>query len=172
MILYNTLSAKKEEFTFGNPTKIYVCGPTVYNFIHIGNARAMIVFDAFRRYLLHKGQEVVYVQNYTDIDDKIIQKANAEGVSAEEIADRYVGEVETDMAGINILPPTHTPRVTREIPEIIDMIQTLIDKGNAYENDGTVFYDTLSFKEYGKLSSVSAFLERLSKFLAQVFIRL
>ena len=131
---------------------MYVCGPTVYNLIHIGNARPMICFDTVRRYLEYKGYDVNYVSNFTDVDDKIIKKANEEGVSAEEISTRYIAECKKDMAGMNIKPATTHPLATQEIPGMIDMIQTLIDRGYAYEKNGTVYYRTRKFEGYGKLS--------------------
>lgn len=154
MKIYNTLTRQKEEFVPVHPGKVgmYVCGPTVYNYIHIGNARPMIIFDTVRRYFEYKGYEVNYVSNFTDVDDKIIKKANEEGVSATEIAERYIKECKTDMEGLNIKPATHQPRATEEIGGMIKMIQTLIDKGHAYEVDGTVYFKTRSFKDYGKLS--------------------
>ena len=154
MKVYNTLTRKKEEFVplEDNKVKMYVCGPTVYNLIHIGNARPMICFDTVRRYLEYKGYDVNYVSNFTDVDDKIIKKANEEGVSAEEISTRYIAECKKDMAGMNIKPATTHPLATREIPSMIDMIQTLIDKGYAYEKNGTVYYRTRKFEGYGKLS--------------------
>ena len=154
MKVYNTLSKQKEEFVPLQEGKVsmYVCGPTVYNLIHIGNARPMIVFDTVRRYLEHKGYEVNYVSNFTDVDDKIIKKANEEGVTATEIAERYIKECKQDMEALNIKPATHQPRATEEIGGMIKMIQTLIKKGHAYEVDGTVYFKTRSFKDYGKLS--------------------
>ena len=154
MKIYNTLTRKKEEFVPVHPGKVgmYVCGPTVYNFIHIGNARPMIVFDTVRRYFEYKGYDVNYVSNFTDVDDKIINKANEEGVSAMEIAERYIKECKTDMEGLNIKPATHQPRATEEIDGMIHMIQTLIEKGHSYEVDGTVYFKTRSFQDYGKLS--------------------
>ena len=154
MKVYNTLTRKKEEFVplEDNKVKMYVCGPTVYNLIHIGNARPMICFDTVRRYLEYKGYDVNYVSNFTDVDDKIIKKANEEGVSAEEISTRYIAECKKDMAGMNIKPATTHPLATQEIPGMIDMIQTLIDRGYAYEKNGTVYYRTRKFEEYGKLS--------------------
>ena len=155
MKLYNTLTKKKEEFVPLEPGKVkmYVCGPTVYNFIHIGNARPMIVFDTARRYMEHKGYEVNYVSNFTDVDDKIIKKAIEEGVSAEEISTRYIKECKKDMADMNVKPATTAPQATQEIQGMIDMIQTLIDKGYAYPAaDGTVYFRVKKFKEYGKLS--------------------
>ena len=131
---------------------MYVCGPTVYNFIHIGNARPMIVFDTVRRYMEYKGYEVNYVSNFTDVDDKIIAKAVEEGVSAEEISSRYIKECKKDMADMNVKPATTHPLATQEIDGMIDMIQTLMDKGFAYEVNGTVYFRVKNFKEYGKLS--------------------
>ena len=154
MKLYNTLSKQKEEFTplEEGKVKMYVCGPTVYNFIHIGNARPMIVFDTVRRYFEYKGYDVNYVSNFTDVDDKIIKKANEEGVSSDEISKRYIAEWKKDMDGMNIEPATKNPLATEEISGMIEMIQTLIDKGYAYEKNGTVYYSTRKFKDYGKLS--------------------
>ena len=130
MKIFNTLSRRKEEFVPIEPGKVkmYVCGPTVYNFIHIGNARPMIVFDTVRRYMEYRGYEVNYVSNFTDVDDKIIAKANEEGVSAQEISERYIAECKKDMAGMNVKPATTHPLATQEIDGMIDMIQTLIDK--------------------------------------------
>ena len=154
MKIFNTLTRQKEEFVplEEGKVKMYVCGPTVYNLIHIGNARPMIVFDTVRRYLEYKGYDVNYVSNFTDVDDKIIKKANEEGVSAEEISTRYIAECKKDMEGMNIKPATTHPLATQEIGGMIDMIQTLIDKGYAYEKNGTVYFSTRKFKDYGKLS--------------------
>ena len=154
MKIYNTLTRQKEEFVplEEGKVKMYVCGPTVYNLIHIGNARPMIIFDTVRRYMEYKGYEVNYVSNFTDVDDKIIKKANEEGVTATEIAERYIKECKQDMEALNIKPATHQPRATEEIGGMIKMIQTLIKKGHAYEVDGTVYFKTRSFKDYGKLS--------------------
>ena len=154
MKIYNTLTKRKEEFVPVEPGKVkmYVCGPTVYNLIHIGNARPMICFDTVRRYLEYKGYDVNYVSNFTDVDDKIIKKANEEGVSAEEISQRYIAECKKDMEGMNIKPATTHPLATQEIGGMIDMIQTLIDKGYAYNVNGTVYYRTRKFEGYGKLS--------------------
>ena len=155
MKIFNTLTREKEEFIplEAGKVKMYVCGPTVYNFIHIGNARPMIVFDTVRRYFEHKGYEVAYVSNFTDIDDKIINAAIEEGVDASVISERYIGECKKDMAGMNVKPATKHPQATEEIDGMIEMIQTLIDKGHAYvASDGTVYFKTSSFKEYGKLS--------------------
>ncbi|MDO4261054.1 MAG: cysteine--tRNA ligase [Eubacteriales bacterium] len=154
MRIYNTLSRTKEDFVPLEEGKVrmYVCGPTVYNFIHIGNARPMIVFDTVRRYLEHKGYDVNFVSNFTDVDDKIIRKANEEGVSAEEISQRYIEECKKDMEGMNIKPATTHPLATQEIDGMIDMIAQLIDKGYAYPVNGTVYYRTRKFHDYGKLS--------------------
>ena len=154
MKVFNTLTKKKEEFVPLEEGKVrmYVCGPTVYNLIHIGNARPMICFDTVRRYLEYKGYDVNYVSNFTDVDDKIIKKANEEGVSAEEISQRYIAECKKDMEGMNIKPATTHPLATQEIGGMIDMIQTLIDKGYAYNVNGTVYYRTRKFEGYGKLS--------------------
>ena len=154
MKFYNTLTRKKEEFIplEEGKVKMYVCGPTVYNFIHIGNARPMIVFDTVRRYMEYKGYEVNYVSNFTDVDDKIIAKANEEGVTAEEISQRYIAECKKDMADMNVMPATTHPLATQEIDGMIDMISTLIDKGYAYNVNGTVYFRTRRFAEYGKLS--------------------
>ena len=152
--IYNTLSRKKEEFIPLEEGKVrmYVCGPTVYNFIHIGNARPMIVFDTVRRYMEHKGYQVNFVSNFTDVDDKIIKKALEEGVSAEEISKRYIEECKKDMEGMNIMPATTHPLATQEIDGMIAMISDLIEKGYAYAINGTVYYRTRRFAEYGKLS--------------------
>mgnify|MGYP000803903530 CR=1 FL=1 len=154
MKIYNTLSRRKEEFKplEEGKVKMYVCGPTVYNLIHIGNARPMIVFDTVRRYLEYKGYDVNYVSNFTDVDDKIIKRAIEEGVTAEEISKRYIEECKKDMAGMNIKPATTHPLATKEIDGMISMIQTLVDKGYAYEKNGTVYYRTRKFEGYGKLS--------------------
>ncbi|MDD3277922.1 MAG: cysteine--tRNA ligase [Lachnospiraceae bacterium] len=154
MKFYNTLTKKKEEFVPIEPGKVrmYVCGPTVYNLIHIGNARPMIVFDTARRYMEYKGYEVNYVSNFTDVDDKIIAKAIQEGVSADEVSTRYIEECKKDMAAMNVRPATTHPLATQEIPGMIEMIQTLIDKGFAYDVEGTVYFRTRKFDEYGKLS--------------------
>ena len=155
MKIYNTLSKRKEEFVplEDGKVKMYVCGPTVYNLIHIGNARPMIVFDTVRRYMEHKGYEVNYVSNFTDVDDKIIAKAIEEGTTAEEVSQRYIAECKKDMADMNVKPATTHPLATQEIDGMIDMIQTLIDKGFAYPAaDGTVYFRVKKFKEYGKLS--------------------
>ena len=155
MKIYNTLTRQKETFTPIEEGKVrmYVCGPTVYNLIHIGNARPMIVFDTFRRYMEYKGYEVNYVTNFTDVDDKIIKKAQEEGVDASEISTRYIAECKKDMEGMNIRPATVHPLATQEIDGMIEMIRTLIEKGYAYAAaDGTVYYRTGKFASYGKLS--------------------
>ena len=154
MKIFNTLTMHKEEFVPIEPGKVrmYVCGPTVYNLIHIGNARPMIVFDTVRRYLEHKGYEVNYVSNFTDVDDKIIKAAIEEGVTADVISQRYIEECRKDMEGLNVRPATTHPLATQEIDGMIDMISDLIEKGHAYEKNGTVYFRTRSFPGYGKLS--------------------
>ena len=155
MKIFNTLSRRKEEFVPLTPgeVKMYVCGPTVYNLPHIGNARPMIMFDTVRRYFEYKGYKVSFVSNFTDVDDKIIKKANEEGVDASVISERYIKECKKDMKAMNIEPATVHPQATQEIQGMIDMIQTLIDNGHAYAaEDGTVYFKTGSFEEYGKLS--------------------
>lgn len=154
MKLYNTLTKKKEEFVPLQEGKVtmYVCGPTVYNFIHIGNARPMIVFDTVRRYMEYKGYEVNFVSNFTDVDDKIIKKSIEEGVSAEEVSERYIKECKKDMADMNVKPATTHPQATQEIDGMIAMIETLMEKGYAYDVNGTVYFRTRKFEEYGKLS--------------------
>ena len=154
MKLYNTLTKKKEEFIPIEEGKVrmYVCGPTVYNYIHIGNARPVIVFDTVRRYLEYKGYEVNFVSNFTDVDDKIIKKANEEGVTPTVISERYIAEFCKDLLGLNVKPATTNPKATEEIDGMIEMISTLIEKGHAYEKNGMVYFKTRSFKDYGKLS--------------------
>ena len=154
MKIFNTLTGRKDEFVPLEEGKVrmYVCGPTVYNYIHIGNARPMIVFDTVRRYFEYKGYDVNYVSNFTDVDDKIIKKANEEGVDASVISERFIKEAQKDMADMNVKEATYHPKATEEIDGMIDMIQTLIDKGHAYPVDGTVYLRTRSFKDYGKLS--------------------
>ena len=155
MKIYNTLSKRKEEFEPHEPGKVsmYVCGPTVYNLIHIGNARPMIVFDTVRRYMEYKGWQVNYVSNFTDVDDKIIKKAQEEGVDSSVISERYIEECKKDMKALNVMPATIHPKATQEIDGMLEMISTLLKKGYAYTaEDGTVYFKTRSFKEYGKLS--------------------
>ncbi len=154
MKVYNTLTRQKEEFVpmEEGKVKMYVCGPTVYDFIHIGNARPYVVFDTVRRYLEYKGYDVTYVQNFTDVDDKIINRANKENTTMQAISDKYIEEAFHDADGLNVRRATVHPRVTQEMDGIIEMVQTLIDKGFAYEDKGTVYYNTKMFPEYGKLS--------------------
>ena len=155
MKIYNTLTKRKEEFVPIEEGKVrmYVCGPTVYNLIHIGNARPMIVFDTVRRYMEYKGYEVNYVSNFTDVDDKIIKAANAEGVDSSVISERYIEECKKDMKALNVKEATTHPKATEEIDGMLEMIGTLINKNHAYVGgDGTVYFKTRSFKEYGKLS--------------------
>lgn len=154
MKLYNTLTKQKEEFVPVTEGKvgIYVCGPTVYNYIHIGNARPMVVFDTVRRYFEYKGYDVNYVSNFTDVDDKIIKKAIEEGVDASEISERFIAECKKDMEGLNVKPATVHPKATQEIAGMISMIEHLIENGYAYDKDGTVYFRTRKFKHYGQLS--------------------
>ena len=154
MKIYNTLTRKKEEFVpiDENEIKIYVCGPTVYNYFHIGNARPFVVFDTLRKYLTYRGQNVKFVQNFTDVDDKIINKAREEGVKAGEISEKYIEEYYKDAAALNVEKASVHPKVSENMDEIIAFVQGLIDKGYAYEVDGDVYYSTRKFKDYGKLS--------------------
>lgn len=154
MKLFNTMSMQKEEFVPIEPGKVrmYACGPTVYNFIHVGNARPIIMFDVLRRYLEYRGYEVTFVQNFTDVDDKIIKRANEEGITSEEVAKKYIAEYFTDAHALGVREATVHPKATENIQQIIDLITTLIDKGYAYEVNGDVYYRTLKFKDYGKLS--------------------
>ncbi len=155
MKIFNTLTRRKEDFKPIEEGKIrmYVCGPTVYNLIHIGNARPMIVFDTFRRYMEHRGYEVNYVSNFTDVDDKIINRANEEGISCDDVAEKYIAECKKDMEGMNIRPATVHPRATKEIDGMIELIEKLLQMEYAYKTeDGTVYFRTKKFKDYGKLS--------------------
>ena len=155
MKIYNTLTKRKEEFVplEEGKVKMYVCGPTVYNLIHIGNARPMMVFDTVRRYLEYIGYEVNYVSNFTDVDDKIIKAALEENVDPNVISERYIAECKKDMESLNVLPATTHPKATEEIQGMLEMVSTLIEKEHAYvAKDGTVYFKTRSFKEYGKLS--------------------
>ncbi|MDF2655055.1 MAG: cysteine--tRNA ligase [Bacillota bacterium] len=154
MKIYNTLTRKKEEFVpiDENEIKIYVCGPTVYNYFHIGNARPFVVFDTLRKYLTYRGKTVKFVQNFTDVDDKIINKAREEGVKAGEISEKYIQEYYKDAKALNVEKASVHPKVTENMNEIIDFVQGLIDKGYAYEAEGDVYYSTRKFNEYGKLS--------------------
>ncbi|OQA47914.1 MAG: Cysteine--tRNA ligase [Firmicutes bacterium ADurb.Bin300] len=157
MKIYNTLTRQKEEFIplKSKEVKMYVCGPTVYNYIHIGNARPLCVFDVFRRYLEYRGYDVIFVQNFTDIDDKIILKANEEGVTVKEIAEKYIREYLLDVHELNVRDATVHPKATENIGEIINFIKTLEEKGYAYESGGDVYFSTKAFNEYGKLSRQS-----------------
>ncbi len=154
MKIFNTMTRRKEEFVplDKNEVKIYACGPTVYNYIHIGNARPLCVFDVLRRYLEYRGYNVRFVQNFTDVDDKIIKRANEEGLSFEEVSKKYIKEFWTDAHGLNFKDATVHPKATENIDEIINIIKTLEEKGYAYAVDGDVYYRTLKFKDYGKLS--------------------
>lgn len=154
MKIFNTMTAKKEEFVpmDKNEVKIYACGPTVYNYIHIGNARPLCVFDVLRRYLEYRGYNVKFVQNFTDIDDKIIKRANEEGTTYDVISKKYIEEFWTDANGLNFKKATVHPKATENIDEIINLISTLVEKGYAYQAENDVYFRTLKFKEYGKLS--------------------
>ncbi len=153
MKLYNTLTQQKDELTIANNTvRMYVCGPTVYNFFHIGNARVFVVFDMLRRYLEYRGHKVIFVQNFTDVDDKLIKRALEEGTDVPTVANKYIEEYFVDAKGLGIKPATFHPRATETIEEIINMVSDLIDKGHAYVRGGDVYFDTESFKDYGKLS--------------------
>lgn len=154
MKLYNTMTRKKEEFVplHENEVRMYCCGPTVYNYFHIGNARPFIIFDTFRRYLEYKGYKVTYVQNFTDIDDKMIQKANEEGITVAELAERFIEEYFKDADALGIKRASYHPRATDHIEDIIQFIEKLIEKGYAYEVDGDVYFDTTAYEDYGKLS--------------------
>ena len=154
MQIYNSQSRKKEEFVPVKPGQvgIYSCGPTVYDFFHIGNARPFIIFDVLRRYMEYKGYKVTLVQNFTDIDDKMIRRANEEGITVKELGDRFIQEYYKDAGALGIRPATVHPRATEHIPQIIALVQQLIDKGMAYESNGTVYYRTGAFPDYGKLS--------------------
>ena len=154
MKVYNSLTGRKEEFIplEEGKVKMYVCGPTVYNFFHIGNARPFVVFDTLRRYFIWRGYEVKYVQNFTDVDDKIINRAREEGITAPEVSEKYIKEYFEDAKALNVLPADVHPKVSEHIDDIIDFVQTLIDKGYAYEADGDVYYSPREFEGYGKLS--------------------
>lgn len=154
MKLFNTMTMQKEEFVPIEQGKVrmYACGPTVYNFIHIGNARPIIMFDVLRRYLEYRGYEVKFVQNFTDVDDKIIKRANEEGISSSEVAEKYIGEYFTDSQGLGVKNASIHPKATENMQQIIEIIETLIQRGYAYEANGDVYYRTLRFEDYGKLS--------------------
>ena len=156
MKVYNTLSKQKEEFVPLQEGKVsmYVCGPTVYNLIHIGNARPMIVFDTVRRYLEYKGYDVNYVSNFTDVDDKIIKAAKQEGITEKELTDKYIKAYEDVRRELNLEFPTYAPRVTETMDQIISFIQKLVDKGYAYVVDGDVYFRVSKVKEYGELSGI------------------
>ena len=157
MYLYNTMSRKKEELVpqQEKQVNIYACGPTVYNYIHIGNARPICAFDVLRRYLTWRGYSVKYVQNFTDVDDKIIKRANEEGITAAQVAEKYIAEYKTDAHGLNVMDADVHPRVTDTMEDIIRFVQALVDSGHAYEAEGDVYFRTSSFPEYGKLSKNS-----------------
>ena len=154
MRFYNDLTMRKEDFTpiEDGKVRMYSCGPTVYNYIHVGNARPIIMFDVLRRYLEYRGYEVAFVQNFTDVDDKIIRRANEEGVSAAEVAEKYIAEYWHDAHALGVQDATVHPKATENIPQIIELVQTLMDKGYAYEVNGDVYYRTAKFRDYGKLS--------------------
>jgi len=154
LVVFNTLSGKKEEFAPVAPPKVglYTCGITAYDTCHLGHARAAVVFDMVYRHLMHKGYEVTYVRNYTDVDDKIINRANKEGVSCAEISERFIAEYERDMKSLGVLPPSITPKATEHIPEMISIIEKLLANGIAYEAGGNVFFSVRKFEGYGKLS--------------------
>ena len=154
MRIYNTLSRKKEEFVPLEPGKvrIYACGPTVYNYIHIGNARPICVFDVLRRYLEYRGYEVKFVQNFTDIDDKLIKKANEEGITVAEVAERYIAEYKKDAEGLGVRPANVHPRATEVVDKIIEIVSHLVENGYAYESNGDVYFRVHKFEDYGKLS--------------------
>ena len=157
LTLYNDLTRCKEEFMplIQGKVGFYVCGPTVYDFIHIGNARPFVVFDVLRRYMEHKGLEVIYVQNFTDIDDKMINKANELGISVEELAERFINAYFEDIAPLGVKRATVHPLATKHIDEIIDLISRIMENGHAYVTEGNVYFDVKSFPEYGKLSGQS-----------------
>ena len=154
MQIYNSKTRRKEEFVPIHPgeARIYACGPTVYNYFHVGNARPFIVFDVLRRYLEHRGYKVTFVQNFTDIDDKMIRRANEEGITVKELGDRFIAEYYKDAQALGIRPATVHPRATEHIPQIIALVQKLVDKGLAYEVNGDVYFDTAAFPGYGSLS--------------------
>ena len=154
MKLYNTLTGKKEEFTVNGPVTIYSCGPTVYNFFHIGNARPFVTFDLLRRYLKYRGNDVTFVQNFTDVDDKMIRRAAEEGTDIQTVADKYIAEYRVDAEGLGITPADVHPRATEEIDSIIKIVETLVERGYAYESEGDVYFSTRKFADYGKLSKI------------------
>ena len=153
MKLFNDLTGKKEELgQKDNYVRMYACGPTVYNYFHVGNARCFVTFDLLRRYLEYRGNKVDFVQNFTDIDDKMIRRANEENTTVKAVADRYIEEYFVDAKGLGVNPATFHPRATENMDAIISIIETLIEKGHAYESQGDVYYAARSFKSYGKLS--------------------
>ena len=154
MQIFNDMTMKLEEFVPLEPGKVkmYACGPTVYNYIHVGNARPIIMFDVLRRYLEYRGYEVTFVQNFTDVDDKIINKANEEGIDSAAVAEKYIAEYWKDVTALGVRPATVHPKATENIGQIIKLVKVLIEKGYAYEVNGDVYYRTLKFKDYGKLS--------------------
>ncbi|MBQ2253029.1 MAG: cysteine--tRNA ligase [Clostridia bacterium] len=154
MKLYNTLTGKKEEFTVNGPVTIYSCGPTVYNFFHIGNARPFVTFDLLRRYLKYRGNDVTFVQNFTDVDDKMIRRAAEEGTDIQTVADKYIAEYRVDAEGLGITPADVHHRATEEIDSIIKIVETLVERGYAYESEGDVYFSTRKFADYGKLSKI------------------
>lgn len=156
MQIYNTMTRQKQELKpiSGKQVNIYACGPTVYNYIHIGNARPICAFDVLRRYLKYRGYNVKYVQNFTDVDDKIIKKSNEEGVPASEISEKYIAEYKKDAHGLNVMDADIHPKVTESMDIIIDLVKKLVETGHAYEKNGDVYFRTSSFKEYGKLSGM------------------
>ena len=156
MQIYNTMTRKKEELIpiSENQVNIYACGPTVYNYIHIGNARPICAFDVLRRYLKYRGYNVKYVQNFTDVDDKIIKKANEEGIPASEVSEKYIAEYKKDSHGLNVMDADVHPKVTESMDIIIDLVKKLVETGHAYEKNGDVYFRTSSFKDYGKLSGM------------------
>ena len=156
MQIYNTMTRKKEELIpiSENQVNIYACGPTVYNYIHIGNARPICAFDVLRRYLKYRGYNVKYVQNFTDVDDKIIKKANEEGIPASEVSEKYIAEYKKDSHGLNVMDADVHPKVTESMDIIIDLVKKLVETGHAYEKNSDVYFRTSSFKDYGKLSGM------------------
>lgn len=154
MRIFNTMTRKKEEFVPLVPgeVRMYSCGPTVYNYFHIGNARPFIMFDILRNYFEYKGYKVTFVQNFTDVDDKIIKRAKEEGITEKEVADKYIEEYFKDAEGLGIRRADYHPRVTELIPDIINIVKKIQDNGFAYEVNGDVYFDTAKYKEYGKLS--------------------
>ncbi|MBC7345138.1 MAG: class I tRNA ligase family protein, partial [Clostridia bacterium] len=154
ILVYNTLTKRKEELIPAKPNwiRMYVCGPTTYNLIHLGNARPLVVFDTIRRYLVYRGYRVTFVQNFTDVDDKIINRAREEGQTWREVAERYIREFWRDAASLGVQVPDTTPRASEHIPEMIELISLLVEKGYAYVSSGDVYFEVSSFPSYGQLS--------------------